>query len=275
MQTNQEIRLYVNKNITGKRGIIFLALFIISAITGVFTSFIDTNNEGLQSLIDLVISGLTTPLIVGFYKLLIDLINNKKANIGQLFDYYKYIYPLFFVGILANIVIALASIFIVPGIILSIIYTGALYIFAVHPTNDFRFLSKASEKLKNKKMQFFTLSLSYVWPIILIFFIYLVILICNLLLSGVSLPNLVGDTFMWNAAGNVLFSSLIIVVLSVALAITLVTYTIIVIPKLNLAVARFMMLAVIPEEKVEDHFCPNCGTKVETLYCTNCGTKVE
>ena len=74
MQSNQEIRLYVNKNITGQRGTIFLALFIISAITGVFTSFIDTNNQGLQLLINLLVNGLATPLTVGFYKLLIDLI---------------------------------------------------------------------------------------------------------------------------------------------------------------------------------------------------------
>ena len=97
MQSNQEIRLYVNKNITGKRGTIFLALFIISAITGVFTSFIDTNNQGLQLLINLLVNGLVTPLTVGFYKLLIDLVNNKKVNISQIFDYYQYIYPLFFV----------------------------------------------------------------------------------------------------------------------------------------------------------------------------------
>lgn len=275
MQSNQEIRLYVNKNITGKRGTIFLALFIISAITGVFTSFIDTNNQGLQLLINLLVNGLVTPLTVGFYKLLIDLINNKKVNISQIFDYYQYIYPLFFVGILANLAISVGSILIIPGIILNIIYTGALYIFAVHPTRDFHFLSEANEKLKNKKMQIFTLCLSYVWPIILIFFAYIVILIGNLITSGISLVTLFGDAFMWNAVGNVLFSSLTIIILSAVLLIVLIVYAIVVIPSLNLAVARFMTLGVVPEIKKKEHFCPNCGTKVETLYCTNCGTKIE
>lgn len=275
MQSNQEIRLYVSKNISGKRGTIFLALFIISAITGVFTRFIGTNNQWLQLLINLLVNGLATPLTVGLYKLLIDLINNKKVNIGQIFDYYQYIYPLFFVGVLANLAISLGSILIVPGIILNIIYTGALYIFAVHPTKDFKFLSEANEKLKNKKMQLFTLTLSYVWPIILILLAYLIILVGTLLMSGVSLVSLYGDTFMWNAVDNVLFSSVTIAIISVILAITLIIYAIIAIPSLNLAVARFMTLGVIPEAKVLERFCPNCGTKVETLYCTNCGTKVE
>lgn len=275
MQSNQEIRLYVSKNISGKRGTIFLALFIISAITGVFTRFIGTNNQWLQLLINLLVNGLATPLTVGLYKLLIDLINNKKVNIGQIFDYYQYIYPLFFVGVLANLAISLGSILIVPGIILNIIYTGALYIFAVHPTKDFKFLSEANEKLKNKKMQLFTLTLSYVWPIILILLAYLIILVGTLLMSGVSLVSLYGDTFMWNAVDNVLFSSVTIAIISVILAITLIIYAIIAIPSLNLAVARFMTLGVIPEAKVLERFCPNCGTKIETLYCTNCGTKVE
>ena len=275
MQSNQEIRLYVSKNISGKRGTIFLALFIISAITGVFTRFIGTNNQWLQLLINLLVNGLATPLTVGLYKLLIDLINNKKVNIGQIFDYYQYIYPLFFVGVLANLAISLGSILIVPGIILNIIYTGALYIFAVHPTKDFKFLSEANEKLKNKKMQLFTLTLSYVWPIILILLAYLIILVGTLLMSGVSLVSLYWDTFMWNAVDNVLFSSITIAIISVILAITLIIYAIIAIPSLNLAVARFMTLGVIPEAKVLERFCPNCGTKVETLYCTNCGTKVE
>ncbi len=275
MQSNQEIRLYVSKNISGKRGTIFLALFIISAITGVFTRFIGTNNQWLQLLINLLVNGLATPLTVGLYKLLIDLINNKKVNIGQIFDYYQYIYPLFFVGVLANLAISLGSILIVPGIILNIIYTGALYMFAVHPTKDFKFLSEANEKLKNKKMQLFTLTLSYVWPIILILLAYLIILVGTLLMSGVSLVSLYGDTFMWNAVDNVLFSSITIAIISVILAITLIIYAIIAIPSLNLAVARFMTLGVIPEAKVLERFCPNCGTKVETLYCTNCGTKVE
>ena len=275
MQSNQEIRLYVSKNISGKRGTIFLALFIISFITGIFTNLIDANNQWLQLLINLLVNGLATPLIVGLYKLLIDLINNKKVNISQIFDYYQYIYPLFFVGVLANLAISLGSILIVPGIILNIIYTGALYIFAVHPTKDFKFLSEANEKLKNKKMQLFTLTLSYVWPIILILLAYLIILVGTLLMSGVSLVSLYGDTFMWNAVDNVLFSSVTIAIISVILAITLIIYAIIAIPSLNLAVARFMTLGVIPEAKVLERFCPNCGTKVETLYCTNCGTKVE
>lgn len=275
MQSNQEIRLYVSKNISGKRGTIFLALFIISAITGVFTRFIGTNNQWLKLLINLLVNGLATPLTVGLYKLLIDLINNKKVNIGQIFDYYQYIYPLFFVGVLANLAISLGSILIVPGIILNIIYTGALYIFAVHPTKDFKFLSEANEKLKNKKMQLFTLTLSYVWPIILILLAYLIILVGTLLMSGVSLVSLYWDTFMWNAVDNVLFSLITIAIISVILAITLIIYAIIAIPSLNLAVARFMTLGVIPEAKVLERFCPNCGTKVETLYCTNCGTKVE
>lgn len=275
MQSNQEIRLYVSKNISGKRGTIFLALFIISFITGIFTNLIDANNQWLQLLINLLVNGLATPLTVGLYKLLIDLINNKKVNIGQIFDYYQYIYPLFFVGVLANLAISLGSILIVPGIILNIIYTGALYIFAVHPTKDFKFLSEANEKLKNKKMQLFTLTLSYVWPIILILLAYLIILVGTLLMSGVSLVSLYGDTFMWNAVDNVLFSSVTIAIISVILAITLIIYAIIAIPSLNLAVARFMTLGVIPEAKVLERFCPNCGTKVETLYCTNCGTKVE
>ena len=275
MQSNQEIRLYVSKNISGKRGIIFLALFIISFITGIFTNLIDANNQWLQLLINLLVNGLATPLIVGLYKLLIDLINNKKVNIGQIFDYYQYIYPLFFVGVLANLAISLGSILIVPGIILNIIYTGALYIFAVHPTKDFKFLSEANEKLKKKKMQLFTLTLSYVWPIILILLAYLIILVGTLLMSGVSLVSLYGDTFMWNAVDNVLFSSVTIAIISVILAITLIIYAIIAIPSLNLAVARFMTLGVIPEAKVLERFCPNCGTKIETLYCTNCGTKVE
>lgn len=275
MQSNQEIRLYVSKNISGKRGTIFLALFIISFITGIFTNLIDANNQWLQLLINLLVNGLATPLTVGLYKLLIDLINNKKVNIGQIFDYYQYIYPLFFVGVLANLAISLGSILIVPGIILNIIYTGALYMFAVHPTKDFKFLSEANEKLKNKKMQLFTLTLSYVWPIILILLAYLIILVGTLLMSGVSLVSLYGDTFMWNAVDNVLFSSVTIAIISVILAITLIIYAIIAIPSLNLAVARFMTLGVIPEAKVLERFCPNCGTKVETLYCTNCGTKVE
>lgn len=275
MQSNQEIRLYVSKNISGKRGTIFLALFIISFITGIFTNLIDANNQWLQLLINLLVNGLATPLTVGLYKLLIDLINNKKVNIGQIFDYYQYIYPLFFVGVLANLAISLGSILIVPGIILNIIYTGALYMFAVHPTKDFKFLSEANEKLKNKKMQLFTLTLSYVWPIILILLAYLIILVGTLLMSGVSLVSLYGDTFMWNAVDNVLFSSVTIAIISVILAITLIIYAIIAIPSLNLAVARFMTLGVIPEAKFLERFCPNCGTKVETLYCTNCGTKVE
>lgn len=275
MQSNQEIRLYVSKNISGKRGTIFLALFIISFITGIFTNLIDANNQWLQLLINLLVNGLATPLTVGLYKLLIDLINNKKVNIGQIFDYYQYIYPLFFVGVLANLAISLGSILIVPGIILNIIYTGALYMFAVHPTKDFKFLSEANEKLKNKKMQLFTLTLSYVWPIILILLAYLIILVGTLLMSGVSLVSLYWDTFMWNAVDNVLFSSITIAIISVILAITLIIYAIIAIPSLNLAVARFMTLGVIPEAKVLERFCPNCGTKVETLYCTNCGTKVE
>ena len=117
-------------------------------------------------------------LCIGFKKIVMQSLRNKKIEVEGVFDYYKHCISAFCLGICTIVLMAIWSVaFIIPGIIAGLNYTFAPYIFADDPQiGTIRCLEKSKELTKGHRGELFVLYLVQV-----LFITLSVIFLCSLM----------------------------------------------------------------------------------------------
>lgn len=307
MMSNAEIRKYVKDNIKSKYGKILGFALLVELISGIASGIVKAllgalpKNDVLGAVLTGLAAAAVTPLTVGLYKAVMNILENKEAKIDNLFDYFKDFVNLFIVGIICNIAIELINA-VVPliGTILEYFYIGMLYLYIFNPTmKPMDVIKNGFEKMKNKFWDAFILNLSYTWPIIV------VILVAALVLFAGNTNNFTAIVRSGNwdllFSGNTVTSVLAIILLLLAVAYAIVVSPLVYMSQTifytqimkNGAQANVQPVAVQPLTQPANptvqptnnnvaanpttpaSFCTNCGSKVEGAFCTNCGNKIN
>lgn len=218
MMSNVQIREYVKTNIKGNFWKILGYLFLITFFQTIITEIVNAvfKNVALASIVSTFISilivALVTPLKVGFYKILVAILEKKGTKISMIFDYYKDFGALFVLGLVGNALISVSGIFTglldllnldlglvqsllslalrIIGLIAELVYIGILYLYISNPKMSLgELISTGYNKMNGKKGQIFGLSLMYLWPAILLILIAVAIISVYLISIGVSEIN--------------------------------------------------------------------------------------
>ncbi len=119
------------------------------------------------NLITLILGGVVS---VGLSKFLLNFATNKeKANLKDLFSYFNIFFKCLGLYILIGVAVLLASLlFIIPGILVGLMYSQAFYILAENPHKRItECLEESSNLMYGHKWEFFVLQLSFIgWWIV-------------------------------------------------------------------------------------------------------------
>ena len=120
----------------------------------------------LVQIISLIIAG---PIAIGQCKLFINLSNNENPKFSDVWFGFGNILKALGVTLLIGIAVSIGTIFfIIPGIIISFMYSQVYYIMAEHPEMSvIDSLKESSKIMKGHKMELFILELSFIGWIIL------------------------------------------------------------------------------------------------------------
>ena len=120
----------------------------------------------LVQIISLIIAG---PIAIGQCKLFINLSNNENPKFSDVWFGFGNILKALGVTLLIGIAVSIGTIFfIIPGIIISFMYSQVYYIMAEHPEMSvIESLKESSKIMKGHKMELFILELSFIGWIIL------------------------------------------------------------------------------------------------------------
>lgn len=274
MMSNAEIRKFVKENIKGNFWKILGFNFLVSLLTSMISNVLTFENEFINLVFAVIAAGVTTPITVGFYRILIDILEKKDAKIDTLFEYFKDFLNLFILGFIGNLAISIGSMFfVIPGVILQIIYTGILYLYLLNPKMKLQDLARDGfQKMGANIWRAFTLTLSYTWPIIIMVFVF-----CIMLFS-IFFSNLAAYTSGMDFS-TLLVSNTYSLIFSIVLVIILLIVSLYIGPRLSLAQAVFYSQIMgnsknAVNKPMKAEFCPNCGSKVSGNFCTNCGNKL-
>ena len=184
--------------LSGKWADVIPTFFFYGILTQVFSEFLKLylGYGPFQGVIfDIAYFALTAPMSVGIIIYSLAVINKKDFSFNLLFkpyDYYLKTIGLIFV--LSIIIIGGFALFIIPGIILSLIFSMSLYIFAEDPRITIgEALRKSSELTKGYRTKLFLLGLIYAGLVILSVFTLFIGLIWLIPLFGITSANFYND----------------------------------------------------------------------------------
>ncbi len=174
MKTRAELKAMAKESLQGKYGdaiVITVLLFIISALIGGATAAFTTNMseenaEIIESIVELILSGLFT---FGYLSFFLKISRNEDVEINELWSKTS----MFMTFIAAAILIGLFTtlwtlLLIIPGIIAAYSYQMTLYILLDNPDMNVMDAIKESKRMmKGHKMDYFILQLSFIGWIIL------------------------------------------------------------------------------------------------------------
>ena len=174
MKTRAELKAMAKESLQGKYGdaiVITVLLFIISALIGGATAAFTTNMseenaEIIESIVELILSGLFT---FGYLSFFLKISRNEDVEINELWSKTS----MFMTFIAAAILIGLFTtlwtlLLIIPGIIAAFSYQMTLYILLDNPDMNVMDAIKESKRMmKGHKMDYFVLQLSFIGWIIL------------------------------------------------------------------------------------------------------------
>ena len=292
MMSNEEIRKYVKENIKGQYGRILGFTIIVALMTLIASSVINLllnpllTSEFLEAVAGALVAALLTPLTVGLYKILIDIINKRDAKFDDLFAYFNNFKDLFILGIIGNLCIELSNLVLsLLSLLIELFYIGMLYLYIFNPNIKLKdSINVTFDKMKIKIWSLILLSLSYTWPVIVAILIAAVIpgsIITSLFTTGnISVAHASGS------AVNIIFIAV--------LFLFAIIYMFFISPYSNMAHALFYMQVlgnqITPNQAntvtnmqnstftnlaPQTKFCPSCGNKVDGNFCTNCGNKLN
>lgn len=125
-----------------------------------------------QPLFDIVASVIYSPLFIGYIAFILAFIRHEKMDIKIIFTYYKHWYLIALVVIVTKALIMLGSIFIIPGIILSLGFAMNEWLMADQQFAVKKVLKTSWELMNGYKWNYLLLVLSFLPWIILSFFTF-------------------------------------------------------------------------------------------------------
>jgi len=277
----KEARKYTKENINGKASTIFGYAILYIIFKSIISGFLGSHNGFFGVLAPAIVAAATTPIQVGLFRIIINILNNKSVNVRMLFDDYKYILNLFVIGFICNFIITFAykiyAIGFLLGFLLDSIYVGILYFFVYNSDISLgKFFNKILEKIKLYFPGCVILRLSYEWPLFLVTFIYtiltviiLAILAINNISDFMNISVLSADTLL-----SLITSFVPILVISIIYSVIIIIMIVRIIPRVLFAEAKFYS-NFINDVKTKENFCSNCGEKVKGNFCEKCGTKIK
>ena len=279
MFSYKEAREYTKKNITGKSGKIFGYFLLYCIFKTIIISLLDSIDGIPGVLVSTVLAAIVTPIHVGLFRIIINIMNNKQVSVGMLFDDYKYFAKLFVIGLAFNLIINLGYKVYIVGLIFDYIYIGVLYYFIYNSNLSLsEFFNKIFDKIKTYFSEAVILELSYQWPLFVAPAIYILVMtLFSIIFAFSNLEEILSilETGDLLALGSIIIPILIITIIFVIILIIL---AVSILPRLLLAEAKFYSAFGLEEKKEmlksDKKFCSNCGSKVEGEFCSNCGTKI-
>lgn len=169
--TRKELKVKAKQQLKGNWWTAIGVILIIAVISGCL-SFLGTRfNEGvwMPTLIWVVTFLITAPLGLGQSIFFLNLAKNRKGQCSDVFLGYKNFLKVIGVSILSEVIICIGFIvLIIPGIILSIMYSQVYYILAENPDIDIlECLKKSRIMMRGQKWNYFVLMLSFIlWGIL-------------------------------------------------------------------------------------------------------------
>ena len=281
----KETRKYVKENIRGKAGTIFGYAVLFFIFRGLINGFLSQFDGLFGFLFPVLAAAATTPIQVGLFRIVTNILNGKKPSFGMLFEDYKYFVNLFVIGLVCNLVIQAGYRIYIVGVLLDYIYIGILYFFIYNSNLSLGdFFNKAFEKVKDYFSECVILELSYAWPMILTVIVYVILFVTMAIAAAAT--NIDKFTNLENVESliPILTSFIPLVILTIVFFIVLIVLVVIIAPRQLLAEAKFysVFATTISEPKKQNQpsqttgsFCPNCGSKVDGQFCSNCGNKIN
>ena len=273
----KEARKFVKENISGKRGTIIGYAILYYIVKGLISGVLNDLDGVLGYLLPVLISAVLTPVHVGLFRIITNVLNGKKASFSMLFEDYKHFVNLFIIGLVFNFIIQVGYKVYIVGFIFQCIYIGVLYFFVYNSELSLgEFFNKVFEKIKEYFFEAILLELSYIWPFILLAFVYgIAAIIIIIAVLSLNIDRVTNFTSIEDVL-PILSSAIPLVIITIIFVILAITLIIIIIPKLLLAEAKFYsVFETNNDKKSESKFCPNCKTEVKGKFCTNCGTKIK
>lgn len=170
--TRKELKTRAKQQLKGNWWTAIGVLLIVAVITG-FLSFLSTRYDGgiwTNTLLCIVTFLIITPLGLGQSIFFLKLAKNKEGKCSDVFLGYKNFLKVIGVSILIEIIVCIGFIvLIVPGIILSIMYSQAYYILAENPSIGIvKCLKESRLMMRGQKWNYFVLMLSFIlWGILI------------------------------------------------------------------------------------------------------------
>ena len=154
--------------------VIIIALFGGFSEEALMSEELMMPGEGLSTIYSILVTGAFT---FGYTVYFLDLVREKKADLGQVFSGFGFFFKTLLLYVLMSILIVLWSLLlIVPGIIATFRYSQAFYILADDPSKDvMQCIKESKELMKGNKAKYFCLQLSFIGWYLLIIGAYLVV----------------------------------------------------------------------------------------------------
>ena len=157
----------------GKWGIAIGALMIYGLVESIVNPTTSTNTMMLDDFVYSTFLGLgmliTIPLQVGVDWLFLDIYDGKEVKLKQIFEGFKCYLKILAISLLMGLFIVLGLVlFLVPGVIIAINYSQAIFILRENPELGIREIMRESRRLMNGyKGRYFALSLQLIgWLLI-------------------------------------------------------------------------------------------------------------
>ena len=173
----------------------FFFYAIIAQVSGDFLKLYLGFGLFQGGLFDVMYFALTAPMSVGIIIYSLAIVNGKEFSFNQIFKPYDdYLKTLGLVFVLVLMIIGGFILFIIPGIIISLIYSMSLYVLAEEPEiSIINALKKSSELTQGFRTKLFLLGLIYSGLAILSIFTLFIGLIWLMPLFGITSANLYNE----------------------------------------------------------------------------------
>ena len=170
MRTRAQLKSDAKMQLDGKKGtgaLIVLVLFVITLIPQIVSLAIDS--EALTFILNLVVQVYVTLLGVGVCLFYLAVRKGKPVSVGMLFSGSSYYLKGFGIAFISAVLTGIGCcLFIIPGIILALMYSQAMYIYIENPEMGVIEALKTSRlAMQGHKADFFVLQLSFIgWGIL-------------------------------------------------------------------------------------------------------------
>lgn len=173
-----EVKQWAKEHRDGNKWNVWKAILIVGIISGVATGIVDfifptttDNPNTINSILNSVIEIALVPLTIGQILYIVNIVREKKFEIGQLFSKYSEFLRIFVANLLVGIFVFLFTLLlIVPGIIRAISYFLVNYMLADDDFKDLsgmELLNLSKELMDGHKSDYFMMCLYYFLMILL------------------------------------------------------------------------------------------------------------